>query len=93
MHSLQTPSELSVMFHDDHAVANRKWVAIVVHSLVVGCSCIDDSDVLKWGSTASVLPHRVMASSTLGTFLRRFTRGRVRKLDAVAEQLLTGSRP
>jgi hypothetical protein len=63
--------------------------ATLVHSLVVGGTCIDDADVLRAGSTAAVLSHRVMAPSTLGTFLRGFTFGHVRQLDAVAEQLLT----
>ena len=54
-----------------------------------GSSCIDDADVLRSGSTASVLGHRVMAPSTLGTFLRGFTFGHVRQLDQVAETLLT----
>ena len=63
--------------------------ATLVHSLVVGGTCIDDADVLRAGSTASVLPHRVMAPSTLGTFLRGFTFGNVRQLDSVTEQLLT----
>jgi hypothetical protein len=118
MQSLHTPSDLSVMFDDDHAVANAglalagllseklsleelcdetisiapfpgRRAATLVHSLVVGGTCIDDADVLRSGSTASVLAHRVMAPSTLGTFLRDFTFGNVRQLDAVAEQLLT----
>jgi Transposase DDE domain group 1 len=38
-------------------------------------------------STAAVLSHRVMAPSTLGTFLRAFTFGHVRQLDRVAETL------
>jgi hypothetical protein len=63
--------------------------ATLVHSLVIGGTCIDDADVLRSGSTSLVLPHRVMAPSTLGTFLRGFTFGNVRQLDAVAEQLLT----
>ena len=49
--------------------------ATLVHSLVVGGTCIDDADVLRAGSTASVLSHRVMAPSTLGTFLRGCTFG------------------
>ena len=53
--------------------------------MVAGATCIDDADVLRAGSTASVLGHRVMAPSTLGTFLRSFTFGNVRQLDSVAE--------
>jgi hypothetical protein len=61
-------------------------VATLVHALVAGATCID---VLRSGATSSVLPHRVMAPSTLGTFLRRFTFGNVRQLDRVAEMLMT----
>jgi hypothetical protein len=118
MQSLHTPSDLSVMFDDEHAVANAglalagllseklgleqlcderisvgpfpgRRAATLVHSLVVGGTCIDDADVLRSGSTAAVLSHRVMAPSTLGTFLREFTFGNVRQLDSVTEQLLT----
>ncbi len=63
-------------------------VATLVHALVAGATCIDDADVLRSGATSSVLSHRVMAPSTLGTFLRRFTFGNVRQLDRVAETLL-----
>jgi hypothetical protein len=36
------------------------------------------------------LGHRVMAPSTLGTFLRSFTFGHVRQLDRLTEQVLPG---
>ena len=64
-------------------------VATLVHALVAGASCIDDADVLRSGAASSVLSHRVMAPSTLGTFLRRFTFGNVRQLDRVSEMLMT----
>jgi len=64
-------------------------VATLVHALVAGATCIDDADVLRSGATSSVLGHRVMAPSTLGTFLRHFTFGHVRQLDRVAEMLMT----
>ena len=63
-------------------------VATLVHALVAGATCIDDADVLRSGATSSVLAHRVMAPSTLGTFLRRFTFGHVRQLDRVSEMLM-----
>ena len=63
-------------------------VLTLIHALMVGGDCIDDADVLRTGSTAAVLGHRVMAPSTLGTFLRGFTFGHVRQLDQAAEQLL-----
>ena len=56
--------------------------------LLAGGDCIDDADVLRCGATSQVLGHRVMAPSTLGTFLRSFTFGHVRQLDRLAEQVL-----
>jgi hypothetical protein len=46
-------------------------------------------DLLRTGATAAVLGHRVMAPSTLGTFLRSFTFGHVRQLDRATEQILS----
>jgi hypothetical protein len=66
----------------------RKLLTLV-HSLLAGGDCIDDADLLRCGQTATVLGHRVMAPSTLGTFLRAFTFGHVRQLDRLTEQLLT----
>ena len=58
-------------------------VLTLVHAMVAGASHIDHANVLRAGSTAKVLEHRVMAPSTLGTFLRAFTFGHVRQLEAV----------
>jgi hypothetical protein len=58
-------------------------VLTLVHSILAGGSHIDHADVLRAGATGSVLGHRVMAPSTLGTFLRSFTFGHVRQLEAV----------
>ena len=63
-------------------------VLTVVHAMVAGGSHIDHADVLRAGATTSVLPHRVMAPSTLGTFLRAFTFGHVRQLDKVLGEAL-----
>lgn len=63
----------------------------LIHSLVAGGDCIDDADVLRCGSTADVLGHRVMAPSTLGTLLRSFTFGNVRQLDRASELALTAA--
>jgi hypothetical protein len=63
-------------------------VLTLVHAMIVGASHIDHADVLRAGSTAGVLGHRVMAPSTLGTFLRAFTFGHVRQLEAVIGQTL-----
>jgi hypothetical protein len=51
--------------------------------MIAGASHIDHANMLRSGSTAAVLGHRVMAPSTLGTFLRSFTFGHVRQLEAV----------
>jgi hypothetical protein len=58
-------------------------VLTLVHAMIAGASHIDHADMLRAGSTAAVLSHRVMAPSTLGTFLRAFTFGHVRQLEAV----------
>jgi len=63
-------------------------VMTLVHSIVAGGDCIDDADMLRSGATGAVLSHRVMAPSTLGTFLRSFTFGHVRQLDKVAGTVL-----
>jgi hypothetical protein len=63
-------------------------VLTVVHAMVAGGSHIDHADVLRSGVTSSVLAHRVMAPSTLGTFLRAFTFGHVRQLDSVLAEAL-----
>jgi hypothetical protein len=56
---------------------------------VAGGDCIDDVELLRCGSAASVLGHRVMAASTVGTWLRGFTFGHVRQLDKVTGEVLT----
>jgi hypothetical protein len=66
----------------------RKLLTLV-HAMLAGADCIDDADLLRCGATSRVLGHRVMAPSTLGTFLRAFTFGHVRQLDRLTEQLLT----
>ena len=57
-------------------------VLTLVHAMIAGASHIDHADILRAGSTGAVLGHRVMAPSTLGTFLRAFTFGHVRQLEA-----------
>jgi hypothetical protein len=69
------------------ALPGRK-VLTLVHAMVAGGTHIDHADVLRSGATSSVLSHRVMAPSTLGTFLRAFTFGHVRQLDAVLAEAL-----
>ena len=46
---------------------------------------IDDVERLRAGASQAVLPFRVVAPSTAGSFLRSFTFGHVRQLDKAAE--------
>jgi hypothetical protein len=64
----------------------RKVLTLV--ATMAGGSHSDHADVLRSGATRAVLPFRVMAPSTLGTFLRSFTFGHVRQLDAVIAEAL-----
>ncbi len=69
------------------ALPGRKVMSLV-HGMLAGADSIDDMNVLRAGSTGLILGHRVMAPSTLGTFLRAFTFGHVRQLDRVLDQSL-----
>ncbi len=60
----------------------------LVHSALAGGDSIDDTDALRAGSSESVLGHATRAPSTLGTFLRSFSWGHARQLDAVSGELL-----
>ena len=60
----------------------------MVHAIVAGGSHIDHVGLLRCGGTEKVLPFRVMAPSTVGSFLRAFTFGHVRQLEAVVGEIL-----
>jgi hypothetical protein len=55
----------------------------LVFAMLLGAQSIDGCDLLRSGRTGRLLGIRVMASSTLGTFLRAFAFGHVRQLDRV----------
>jgi len=64
-------------------------VLTLVHAMAAGGSHIDHAGMLRsYRATGSVLGHQVMAPSTLGTFLRAFTFGHIRQLDAVLAEAL-----
>lgn len=69
------------------ALPGRKVLSLVA-AIMVGGSHIDHVDRLRAGATQAVLPFRVMAPSTLGTFLRSFSFGHIRQLDAVLGETL-----
>jgi len=62
-------------------------VGALVAGMVAGADSIDAMDLLRHGGMGRVLTAG-RAPSTLGTFLRSFTFGHVRQLDAVASRLL-----
>jgi hypothetical protein len=68
------------------ANATAKVLALVA-GMVCGADSIDDMDLLRHGGMGRLFDG-VRAPSTLGTFLRVFTFGHVRQLDAVAAGLL-----
>jgi len=62
-------------------------IASLVAGMVAGADSIDDMALLRHGGMNRLFTG-VRAPSTLGSFLRTFTFGHVRQLDAVASRLL-----
>jgi hypothetical protein len=60
----------------------------LISAMLAGADSIDDCEMLRAGRTEALLGHRVMAPSTLGTFLRAFSFGHVRQLESAAAELL-----
>lgn len=61
----------------------------VVAGMLAGADSIDDLDVLRHGGMSKVFTG-IKAPSTFGSFLRSFTFGHVRQLDAAASTTLAG---
>jgi hypothetical protein len=81
--------EQAVDLGDRPGAANPgRKVMTMLQAMALGADCIEDCDVLRSGQTAAVVGHRVVAPSTLGTFLRAFTFGHVRQLDRVLGETL-----
>jgi hypothetical protein len=62
-------------------------VVALIAGMIAGADSIDDMDLLRHGAMKRLFS-AVRAPSTLGTFLRAFTFGHVRQLDAVAARFL-----
>ncbi len=62
-------------------------VACLAAGMIAGADSIDDMDLLRHGAMPALFGG-IRAPSTLGSFLRSFTWGNVRQLDAVARLLL-----
>jgi hypothetical protein len=73
---------------DKGANAGGKLTALVA-GMVAGADSIDDMALLRHGGMPKLFD-RAYAPSTLGSFLRAFSFGHVRQLDAVASRFLTG---
>ena len=63
-------------------------VASLVAGMVAGADSIDDMGVLRHVGMGRIFT-KIYAPSTLGSFLREFTFGHVRQLDAIASRFLT----
>lgn len=72
---------------DKGANAGLKVTSLVA-GMVAGADSIDDMAILRHGAMGKVFAN-AYAPSTLGSFLRTFTFGHVRQLDAVASRFLT----
>lgn len=64
-------------------------VATIVAGMLAGADSIDDLDIARHGGMRSLFSG-VYAPSTLGSFLRTFTHGHVRQLQAAARDTLIG---
>lgn len=66
------------------------WLKVpaLVAGMVAGADSIDDMDLLRHGGMSRLFGG-IRAPSTLGIFLRAFTFGHVRQLDAVASRFLS----
>ena len=71
---------------DKGANAGSKVVSLVA-GMVAGADSIDDLALLRHGGMGRVF-NKIYAPSTLGSFLRSFTFGHVRQLDAIASRFL-----
>lgn len=73
---------------DKGANAGAKVTSLVA-GMVAGADSIDDMALLRHGAMGTIFD-RPYAPSTLGSFLREFTFGHVRQLDAVASRFVCG---
>lgn len=72
----------------DGVVNVDKKIDSLVLGMIAGADSIDDMDILRHGGMGRVFTG-VRAPSTLGTFLRSFTFGHVRQLEAVSSRAFT----
>ena len=83
---------MNTLLQEHLSVANPNAgvkAAGVIAGMLAGADSIDDLGVLRHGGMGKVFAG-VRAPSTYGTFLRSFTFGHVRQLDAIHSRTLTG---
>ena len=71
------------------AAAPAVKVSCLVGGMAAGADSIDDLDLLRHGAMPRLFGG-LRAPTTLGTFLRCFTHGHVRQVQAVASRFLVG---
>ncbi len=76
-----------VRIPDDKGANGSGKVAAIVAGMLTGADSIDDLDVLRHGGMPALFSG-VYAPSTLGEFLRAFTHGHVRQLQAASREFL-----
>ena len=81
-------SDLHLSVPTDKGANAGAKVTSLIAGMVAGADSIDDLALLRHGGMGRVFD-RAYAPSTLGSFLRCFTFGHVRQLDAVASRFLT----
>ena len=64
-------------------------IASLIAGMVAGADCIDEMDLIRHGGMDKLFTNW-RAPSTLGSFMRAFSFGHARQVDAVASRLLAG---
>src|SRR3954453_10472777 len=85
---LRNLADLQLSVPTDKGANAGSKICSLVAGMVAGADSIDDLALLRHGGLGKVLPGGY-APSTLGSFLRTFTFGHVRQVDAVAARFLT----
>lgn len=91
--ALADNADLPTLTQDRLSIAGDKGanagakITTLVAGMVAGADSINDMDLLRHGGMNRLF-NRIYAPSTLGSFLRAFTFGHVRQLDAVASRFL-----
>ena len=96
MHKLGIEQLADVVVSKGYRPGRKLCTALA--GMLAGADCIDDLDVLRVGDTHEVLSSKVMAPSTVGTWLRSLQIGHVDQLDRVFDQVFcrawqAGARP